>query len=242
MEVSHDGNEVRYRKVAPARRRVANVATMSRPIRTSALPLGLAAALAALSLLAFVQPPGRTGPAGQLAPQPPTPADRYAAVLTNLGTGPSHTWTDGGIVYALVHDASPELRPRLRVDAALAASAIAQTCRCDIGRYAIVTDRYGDTTTIGGGPIRDVDDRRGELDDTKIEMREASDEQIENIARRMLTVPQTPGPGPRRMTRTIIRDGEVVWAFARRPATGETWTYAQRGIEVPVPPAAAAAG
>ena len=59
---------------------------------------------------------------------------------------------------------------------------------------------------------------------------------IEQVARRQAAA--SANSNARRVTRLIVRDGDVVWAFARRPATGNTWSYTARGIEVPVPSAA----
>jgi hypothetical protein len=197
------------------------------------LSLGIAVAAAALLLLVALPDGGGAGEAtAGLVPQGITPAIRFAAALQALGTTPRRTWSRGDTVWALVRDVTPTRMPRLRVDAALAASAISHTCHCPVAAYGVTTDRFGpDEMTVLSAPTAPAGDDRGRLDDRVVRMDGASDSAVSRRAERVATA--AAAERARRVTRVIVRDGQVVFAYARRPATGQSWDWALPGITEP---------
>jgi len=101
----------------------------------------VAAAMLALLALAPARPQERDLP--HLRPWRPTVAQRFAAAMQASQHDLSRVTYHAGEITALVRVGAPDQLPRLRVDAAIAASRVRHTCGCVLAGYRVMTDRFG---------------------------------------------------------------------------------------------------
>ena len=193
----------------------------------------LAGPLVAVTLLALLAlSPGRPAPRhlAHLAPWRPTVAQRFAAAMQASQHDLSSVSYHDGQITAVVRLGAPELLPRLRVDAAIAASRVRHTCACVLTGYRVMTDRFGpDPILIAAGRALPVAPG-GPPSDVVLHMDGASDAAVARRARGLVhAFPSSPS----RVTITIVRDGQIALTAAWRPLTGEGWAWAQTGIRPP---------
>jgi len=188
----------------------------------------VAAAMLALLALAPARPQERDLP--HLRPWRPTVAQRFAAAMQASQHDLSRVTYHDGQITALVRLGAPDQLPRLRVDAAIAASRVRHTCGCVLDGYRVMTDRFGpDPILVAAGRALPVAPA-GPDSDIVVHMDGAGDRAITNRARLLVAGSPTAAS---RVTITIVRDDRVVLSAAWRPATGEGWTWAQTGIRPP---------
>jgi hypothetical protein len=196
----------------------------------SRIVAGPLVAAAMLALLAFSPARQQQRDLPHLRPWRPTVAQRFAAAMqASQHDLSSVTYRDGQIT-AIVRIGATDQLPRLRVDAAIAASRVRHTCACVLSGYRVMTDRFGpDPILVAAGRALPVAPG-GPDSDIIVHMDGAGNRAIATRARRLVAdAPEFAS----RVTITIVRDGRVALSAAWRPATGEGWTWAQTGIRAP---------
>jgi hypothetical protein len=196
------------------------------------LPVAVAVCAASLVVLAASPGPGaRSSPDRAGAPAwSHRAATVFVQSLAELGRRPRNAWTEGDTVFALYRHTQPGMLPRIDIDAALAAAAVVVRCGCPVRAYEVVTDRFGpELTTLAAGTPIFARDTTGRLDDRLVRMEGASDLAVRMRARELAA--EAVRVPARRVSRTIVRDGQIVWALALRPATGRRKEWSTPSLE-----------
>jgi hypothetical protein len=127
--------------------------------------------------------------------------------------------------------------PKLRIDAAIAATRVLRSCRCPVNRFRLIDDQLiqEHQALIARGRVARTQEPPNDLDDTHWAMDGAS-------GRRS---PAGAGSGRHlgasflhRVTIAIDRDGRPAFRFAYRPATRKAAMWAAAGVDLPHVPAA----
>jgi len=201
--------------------------------------VGYLVATAMLALLALA--PGSEAPAGDdlphLSPWRPSAQARFSSALRALGDDPRATFYEHATLVAAFRPVQPWQVPKLRIDAAIAATRVLRSCRCPVIRFRLIDDQLiqEHQALIARGRVARTQEPPNDLDDTHWAMDGASGTQI---ARRAQDLVDTSVPSSStRVTIAIDRDGRPVFRFAYRPATRTATMWAAVGVDLPdVPP------
>jgi hypothetical protein len=197
--------------------------------------VGCLVAAAMLALLALA--PAPDAPAGdalpKLRPWRPSVQARFSSALHALGEDPRAVFYEHGTLVAAFRPVDAWQLPRLRIDAAIAATRVLASCHCGVATYRLIDDRLiqEHQALIARGSIIAVDEVATDLDDTHWTMDGASASEVAARARELVatSVPS----GATRVTIAIDRDGQPVFRFAYRPATQTASMWAAAGIALP---------
>ena len=178
----------------------------------------------------------------------PSVQARFASALRALGEDPRATGFAHGTLLAVVQSQDGSAVPFTRIDAAIAASHVVATCRCEVARYRIIAGHVSpfrlwhdpllpnQALIAVGRPSRRAESL-ADLHDARRRMDGASDAAIS--ARAADLVASVLRSSSTRATAVIVRDGEIVFSFAYRPATHAAAIWAVPSISLPsVPPPA----
>jgi|tagenome__1003787_1003787.scaffolds.fasta_scaffold20978936_3 hypothetical protein len=197
--------------------------------------VGAVVAAAMLALLALAPPralPTRDD-LPHLVPWKPSPQARFSAALGALGEEPRATFYQGGGVVAAFRPVARWDMPRLRIDAAIAATRVLASCRCQVLHYRLIDDRLVQEhqTLIARGPVQRVQEPPNDFDDTHWDLAGAT---LAEVSRRARELVETSIPsGATRVTIAIDRDGAPAFRFAYRPATHTASMWAMAGVSLP---------
>ncbi len=189
---------------------------------------GLSAAVM-LTVLAFTPPARSPRHLPELTPQRPTVQQRFATAMFGLGERVHAVTYRRGVVTGVVHDVAVADLPRLHIDAAIAATTVLHSCRCGLRAYAIASDRFGpEPITVTGGRVERVREPFTRVEDVTLNLDGIVSRCLRPRVRESIAGLQS--TGRRRLTLRVMRGGRTIFAWAKRPSTGEVEAWADPSL------------